>query len=92
MLASSPAAARFLAPSQVAELLTISVDEVIHLVQEGRLRGAKLGVPARWRVDEASVSTYLEEQVEEARQMSLWAQSQAASFPELWSTGAYRAE
>lgn len=75
---------RYLAPSQVAELLSISVDEVVSLVHEGRLRGARLGSPARWRIEEASIQDYVADQVEEARLMMLWQQSQAASMPELW--------
>ena len=68
---ASPAASRFLAPAQVAELLSIEVDEVIDLVHEGRLRGSRLGSPARWRVEESSIAEYLAEQAEEARRMAL---------------------
>lgn len=81
---------RLLAPAQVAEALAVPVDEVIALVLEGRLRGAKVGSPAQWRVEEASVADYLDEQAEEARRMALWRQSNAASFPELWGTGVVR--
>lgn len=86
-MASSPASApRFLAPAQVAELLSIEVDEVVALVLEGRLRGSQLGSPARWRVEESSLSEYLAEQSEEARRMALWRQANEASFPEVWGT------
>lgn len=81
---------RLLAPAQVGEVLGVSVDEVMALVMEGRLRGMRVGAPARWRVDAASVSAYLDEQAEEARRMALWRESQAASFPELWGTGIVR--
>jgi excisionase family DNA binding protein len=87
---ASSSDARLLAPAQVAELLGISVDEVIELVMEGRLRGARVGSPARWRIEEASVSLYLDEQAEEARRIALWRQSNAASFPELWGAGIVR--
>ncbi|MBD3752767.1 MAG: DNA-binding protein, partial [Micrococcales bacterium] len=33
---------------------------------------------------------YLDDQVEQTRRMALWHQSQTASFPELWGTGAIR--
>lgn len=79
-------ARRLLPPAHVAELLGIGVDEVIALVHEGRLRGAQVGVPARWRIERGSVSEYLDGQVEEARRMALWRQSNAASFPELWGS------
>jgi excisionase family DNA binding protein len=81
---------RLLAPSQVGEILGVSVDEVMSLVGEGRLRGVRVGSPASWRVDEASVADYLDDQAEEARRMALWRQSHNASFPELWGTGVVR--
>lgn len=77
---------RFLAPAQVAELLSIEVDEVIALVQEGLLRGSKVGSPPRWRVEHSSLAEYLDAQSEEARRMALWRQSNEASFPEVWGT------
>ena len=79
-------APRYLAPSQVAELLSIGVDEVVALVQEGRLRGAQLGSPPRWREEESSLDGYLAEESENSRRMALWRQSQTASFPEVWGT------
>lgn len=81
---------RHIAPSEVAEALSLSVDEVIALVLEGRLRGARLGSPAQWRIEERSVIDYLDDQTEEARRMALWRQSNAASFPELWGLGPVR--
>ena len=83
-------APRFLAPAQVAELLSIEVDEVILLVQEGRLRGSQLGSPPRWRIEEGSLADYLDAQSEEARRMALWRQANEASFPELWGPTPYR--
>jgi len=83
---SSPTAQRHLAPAQVAELLSIDVHEVIELVYQGRLRGSQLGSPARWRIEESSLSEYLAEQSEEARRMALWRQANEASFPEVWGT------
>src|SRR5690606_10196238 len=62
----SEMAPRFLAPAQVAELLSIEIDEVVDLVQQGRLRGSQLGSPPRWRIEELSLSDYLSEQSEEA--------------------------
>lgn len=81
---------RLLAPAQVGEVLGVPVDEVMALVFEGRLRGARVGAPARWRIDASSVGEYLDDQVEEARRMALWRQSQTASFPELWGGGIVR--
>lgn len=87
---ASDAAPRFLAPAQVAELLSIDVDEVIELVQQGQLRGSQLGSPPRWRVEEASLAEYLDTQSEQARRMALWRQANEASFPEVWGTAPYR--
>ncbi|WP_448257887.1 helix-turn-helix domain-containing protein [Microbacterium aurum] len=81
---------RLLAPSQVAEMLQLPVDEVIALVLDGRLRGARIGTPARWRIEADSVAGYLDDQAEEARRTALWRESNAASFPELWGRGAVR--
>ncbi|SJN31059.1 Excisionase/Xis, DNA-binding [Microbacterium esteraromaticum] len=86
---ASDATPRFLAPAQVAELLSIEVDEVIALVHEGRLRGSQLGSPPRWRIEESSLADYLSAQSEEARRMALWRQAQEASFPEVWGTTPY---
>ncbi len=83
---SRPSAPRFLAPAQVAELLSIEVDEVVELVYQGRLRGSQLGSPPRWRIEESSLDEYLAEQSEEARRMALWRQASEASFPEVWGT------
>ena len=87
----TPASApRLFAPAQVAEMLDLPVDEVIALVLDGRLRGAKVGHPARWRIESESVDTYLDDQAEEARRIALWRESNAASFPELWGHGPVR--
>ncbi|MDL9980373.1 helix-turn-helix domain-containing protein [Microbacterium candidum] len=85
---SSPA--RLVPPATVAEALSVSVDEVIELVKAGRLRGARVGSSAQWRIDEASVTEYLDDEIEMTRRMALWEQSNEASFPELWGLGAVR--
>jgi len=87
---SSPFAGRHIAPAEVAEALGLSVDEVLALVLDGRLRGARLGSPAQWRIEEASVVEYLDDQTEEARRMALWRPSNAACVPERWGQGPVR--
>jgi hypothetical protein len=82
--------ARLVAPAQVAEALCVSVEEVVALAMEGRLRGVCVGTPPQWRIAEDSVTAYLDEQAEQTRLMALWRQSNAASFPELWGTGHVR--
>jgi len=85
-----PAPERFVTPAEVAEVLGLSVDEVVALALEGQLRGVRMGTPPRWRIAEDSVTAYLDEQTEQTRRMALWRQSNAASFPELWGTGQVR--
>ena len=81
---------RLLALAQVGEILGVSVGEVMELIEEGRVRGIRVGSSGRWRVDQTSVADYLDDQADEARRMALWRQSSAASFPELWGTGVVR--
>ncbi|ALJ21265.1 helix-turn-helix domain-containing protein [Microbacterium sp. No. 7] len=90
MSSPTPSGARLFTPAQVAEMLAIEVDEVIALVLDGQLRGARVGSPGQWRVEADSVEAYLDDQAEEARRMALWRESNAASFPELWGRGPVR--
>lgn len=90
MLEPSPSAARFVAPSAVAEVLGVSIEEVVELVEHAQLRGARVGSPPRLRIDEQSVADYVAAQTEAERRMALWRQSGEASFPELWGTGVVR--
>ena len=82
--------ARMVPPATVAEALSVTVDEVVELVKQGRLRGAQVGSPVQWRIDESSVVADLDDQIELTRRMALWEQSNEASFPELWGLGAVR--
>lgn len=83
---ASASSQRFLAPAQVAELLSLEVGDVIALVKEGQLRGMQVGSPARWRIDESSLGEYIAAQSELSRRMALWQQSEVASFPEVWGS------
>ncbi len=87
---SSPTEGRLLPPAAVAEALAVSVDDVIALIMDGRLRGMRVGDGRQWRIEETSVTDYLDDQAEEARRIALWRQSSAASFPELWGKGSIR--
>lgn len=81
---------RLLALAQAAEILGVSVGEVLDLVQRAELRGVRVGASAQWRVEQASIAEYLDAQAEIERRAALWNQSQEASFPELWGTGPIR--
>lgn len=83
---STDSGAQFFTPAQVAELLSITPDDVVALIHEGRLRATRLGVPESWRIERESVSEYLDDQNELSRRHALWRQSNAASLPEVWGT------
>jgi len=85
-----PSQAPLMTAEQVAESLAIDVEEVVALILDGRLAGAQVGNPPRWRVTADSVEAYLDDAAEEARRMALWRESNAASFPELWGRGHIR--
>lgn len=81
---STDQGALFLTPAEVAELLAITPDEVVILVTDGRLRGARVGHPEAWRIERDSVRDYLDDQTELSRRHALWYESNIASIPELW--------
>ncbi|MDF2665983.1 MAG: hypothetical protein K0R81_1833 [Microbacterium sp.] len=81
---------RYVDPDAVAERLGMTRDEVLALIERGEIRAIETGVPARWRVDEDSVTAYIDDRIEVARRSALWNQSQEASFPELWGEGHIR--
>jgi len=87
---TSASAARQLSPAEAAELLGLSVDEVMELVQTAQVQAMRVGSPARWRIDASSLERYIEDRIEIARRTALWAQANEASFPELWGSGPVR--
>lgn len=76
--------ARFLTPSEVAELLGLEVESVMELGREGRISAVRIGSPGVWRIDADSVNAYLADRTEESRRRALWRESQNASIPEVW--------
>jgi excisionase family DNA binding protein len=81
---------RLLAPAQVAEMLGVSVEDVMELVHSAQLRGVRTGSTGRWQIEQSSIQEYLDDAAEIARRTALWRQSQEASFPELWGSGFVR--
>jgi len=81
---------RFIGAEAVAERLGISRDDVLSLLARGEIRGIEAGEPPRLLIDEASVTSFIDDRVEVARRSALWRQSQEASFPELWGEGEVR--
>ena len=76
--------------TSAGELLGLSVDEVMELVQTAQVKAMRVGSPARWRIDASSLERYIEDRIEIARRTALWAQANEASFPELWGSGPVR--
>lgn len=77
---------RFLPPAEVAQLLSVSVDDVISLIMMGQLAGFQVPETQSWRIYEDSVSAFLVEQTENIRRHALWQEAQMASFPEHWGS------
>lgn len=75
---------RYLPPADVAQLLSISVDDVLSLLLMGQLLGFRVPESNTWRIREDSVTAFLVEQTENVRRHALWQEAQAASFPEHW--------
>ncbi|TFC49798.1 DNA-binding protein [Cryobacterium sp. TMT2-10] len=85
---------RFLTVADTAEILSLSVGEVLELVRTGELPAIRLGAattvgavgtgPAGvWRVERVVLESFIEAKYEEARRMSLWQQSDFGNIPEL---------
>lgn len=56
---SARSAARFLALTEVAEVLSISVSQVYALVRRGDLPAIKIGGRGQWRVEAAALEKYI---------------------------------
>lgn len=80
----------YLGVNEVAEMLSLAPDDVVTLIEDGRLRALSEGDRATWRVERASLTLYLDDETEDTRRHALWQQSHAASFPELWGDGQVR--
>ena len=89
--------ARLLSPAQVGEVLSVGVAEVMTLVGDRRLRGVRVGSPAQWRIEAASleeaiakfpqaVQEALNQAIEEAREYRREAQSRSV-VPEAGAMG-----
>jgi excisionase family DNA binding protein len=66
MQANSPQ--RFLALTEVAEVLNISVSQAYALVRRGDLSAIKIGGRGQWRVEATELETYIEEAYRSTRQ------------------------
>jgi excisionase family DNA binding protein len=81
----SVGSARFLSLADVAEVLSVTVADVSHLVRNGELLAMRVGSGGVWRIERTALEAFIDAQHEEARRMSLWQQSNIASvidFPQ----------
>lgn len=51
---------RFFTPEQVAETLQVSVDTILRLINDKKIRASRVG--KQWRISEGALERYLEEQ------------------------------
>jgi excisionase family DNA binding protein len=52
--------ARFLTMADVAELLSVSMSQVYHMVRSGELPAIKVGGRGQWRIERAKLEEYIE--------------------------------
>ncbi|TFC35792.1 helix-turn-helix domain-containing protein [Cryobacterium sp. TMT2-42-4] len=95
---AAPSVGRFLTLADTAEILLLTVAEVLELVRTGELPAIRLGTQSTpaggagtigfgragvWRVERVVLESFIEAKYEEARRMSLWQQSDFGNIPEL---------
>lgn len=84
MSADTPdAVSRFLSLGDVAEILSISVEDARALVDTGELPAIRIGGGSQWRVERTVLESYIDALYEESRRLSLWLQSDFGNIPEL---------
>ncbi|MCX7521093.1 helix-turn-helix domain-containing protein [Microbacterium sp. STN6] len=74
---------RFLTVADAAEILNVSPDDVLAIVQSGELPAIRIGTTGKWRIERNVLEAYIDAMYEESRRASLWQQSDFASIPEL---------
>lgn len=81
---STPPLGRFLALTDVAELLSLSATEVLALVRSGELPAIRLGSIGQWRVEQAVLESFIADKYDESRRLALWHEAQYADVAELF--------
>ncbi|MDQ1575143.1 MAG: hypothetical protein QOH55_293 [Microbacteriaceae bacterium] len=74
---------RFLTLADTAEILSITPEDALSLVQSGELPAIRIGSARQWRVERVVLETYIQAMYEESRRRSLWQGSDFANIPEL---------
>jgi excisionase family DNA binding protein len=70
--APTPELGRFMTVADVAESLTVSVNQAYLLVRSGELPAIKVG--SSWRVERTMLQAYIDTKYEENRRANLWNQ------------------
>lgn len=74
---------QFLSPDVVAEVLSVTVDEVYELLESGELLGLRVGKRGSWRVEGSHLDQYIADGYELAARAARWNQAEMANIPEL---------
>lgn len=75
---------RFLTIGDVADILAVTIDEALELVDSGELAAIRVGrVRGQWRVEQRELEDYVNREYENTRRMLLWRESNMASIREL---------
>jgi excisionase family DNA binding protein len=75
---------RFLALTDVAEVLSLSASEVLALVRSGELPAIRLGSIGQWRVEQRVLESFIADKYDESRRLALWNEAQYADVAELF--------
>ncbi|PJJ61672.1 helix-turn-helix domain-containing protein [Compostimonas suwonensis] len=83
---------RFLTLADTAEILNVTVAEVLELVRSSELPAIQVGAGGPWRVERVVLESYIEARYEESRRLGLWLQSDFSNIPELSAGRVLRAD
>ncbi len=75
---------RFLALTDVAEVLSLTAGEVLALVRSGELPAIRLGSIGQWRVEQRVLESFIADKYDESRRLALWNEAQYADVAELF--------
>lgn len=81
---SSTPLGRFLALTDIAEVLSLSAAEVLALVRSGELPAIRLGSIGQWRVEQSVLESFITDKYDESRRLALWNEAQYADVAELF--------
>jgi excisionase family DNA binding protein len=69
----------FLSPEAVAELLSVTTDDVLDLLESGELLGIRVGHRGPWRIHDAHVMSFINDGYDLARRELLWNEAALAN-------------